>query len=69
MGLLQKPCGLLNINHYYDLLIGLFDHMQNAQFLQAQYRNALLVDEDVVGLLDKCAAYVPPTVKTYQTIK
>ncbi len=69
IGLLQKPCGILNINHYYDLLIGLFDHMQNEQFLQAQYRNALLVDEDVAGLLDKCAAYVPPAVKTYQTNK
>jgi hypothetical protein len=69
IGLLQKPCGILNINHYYDLLIELFDHMQNEQFLQAQSRNALLVDDEVVGLLDKCAAYVPPAVKTYQTNK
>ncbi|MGE8035994.1 TIGR00730 family Rossman fold protein [Lysinibacillus sp. NPDC093692] len=69
IGLLQKPCGILNINHYYNLLIGLFDHMQNEQFLQAQSRNALLVDEDVAALLDKCEAYVPPAVKTYQTNK
>ncbi|MET4563541.1 uncharacterized protein (TIGR00730 family) [Lysinibacillus parviboronicapiens] len=66
IGLIQKPCGILNINHYYDLLIALFDHMQVEQFLQTQYRNALLVDNDVLLLLEKCLAYVPPAIKTYQ---
>ncbi|MGE6516526.1 TIGR00730 family Rossman fold protein [Lysinibacillus sphaericus] len=66
IGLIQKPCGILNISHYYDLLIALFDHMQDEQFLQTQYREALLVDSDVTRLLEKCLAYVPPAIKTYQ---
>ncbi|TQR21741.1 TIGR00730 family Rossman fold protein [Psychrobacillus vulpis] len=66
IGLHQKPCGILNINHYYDLLIALFDHMQDEQFLQAQYRNTLLVDTDVTGLLEKFLTYTPPVIKTYQ---
>ncbi|EON70167.1 TIGR00730 family Rossman fold protein [Lysinibacillus sphaericus] len=66
IGLIQKPCGILNISHYYDLLIALFDHMQDEHFLQTQYREALLVDSDVTLLLEKCLAYVPPAIKTYQ---
>ncbi|WML42431.1 TIGR00730 family Rossman fold protein [Neobacillus sp. PS3-40] len=66
IGLHQKPCGILNVNHYYDLLISLFDHMQNEQFLQPQYRNAVLVDSDVSGLLEKFSSYTPPTIKTYR---
>ena len=66
IGLHKKPCGILNINHYYDLLIALYDHMQDEQFLQAQFRNALIVDTDAKGLLEKCATYTPPAIKTYK---
>jgi len=69
IGLHQKPCGILNINHYYDLLISFFDHMQNEQFLQAHNRDTLLVDDNIAALLDKCATYEPPAVKTYQLSK
>jgi predicted Rossmann-fold nucleotide-binding protein len=44
LGLHQKPCGLLNINHYYDPLISLFDHMLKEQFLQEKYRPLAMVD-------------------------
>jgi uncharacterized protein (TIGR00730 family) len=66
IGLHQKPCGILNINHYYDLLIALFDHMRDEQFLQDQYRNAVLVDSDVTGLFEKFSTYTPPAIKTYK---
>ena len=56
IGLLQKPCAIFNMERYFDLLISFFDHMQNEQFLKAQYREALIVDEDAAALLDKCEA-------------
>lgn len=65
IGLHQKPCGILNVNHYYDLLISFFDHMNEQQFLQDQYRQMALVDQEPSALLDKFAAYVPPKIKTY----
>jgi uncharacterized protein (TIGR00730 family) len=65
IGLHHKPCGILNVNHYYDLLISLFDHMNEEQFLQDQYRQMVLVDQEPAGLLEKFAAYIPPKVKTY----
>lgn len=66
IGLHQKPCGILNTNHYYDLLISFFDHMNEQQFLQEHYRQAILVDSDATGLLDKLLAFTPPGIKTYE---
>lgn len=65
LGLHQKPCGLLNIHHYYDTLIELFNHMAEEQFLHEKYRAMAIVDEDPSRLLDKFKTYEPPTVKTY----
>lgn len=45
MGIHQKPCGLLNINHYYDPLVSLFDHMVDQQFLSESDRALTFVDE------------------------
>ncbi|RXZ79371.1 TIGR00730 family Rossman fold protein [Paenibacillaceae bacterium] len=67
LGLHQKPCGLLNINRYYDPLIAMFDRMLQEQFLQEKYRPMALVAEDPVQLLDQFNSYKPPAVKTYLT--
>lgn len=69
LGLHDKPCGLLNIHHYYDPLISLFNHMSDEQFLQEKFRSMALVDNDPKGLLDQFHTYEPPTVKTFITEK
>jgi len=69
LGLHHKPCGLLNINHYYDPLIALFNHMSEEQFLHEKYRTMALVYNEPKRLLDKFNTYEPPTVKTYITEK
>ena len=65
LGLHQKPCGLLNINHYFAPLVELFNHMTREQFLHEKYRSMALVDVEPSQLLDKFDSYEPPTVKTY----
>ncbi|MBB6673112.1 LOG family protein [Cohnella nanjingensis] len=69
LGLHRKPCGILNVNGYYDPLVALFDHMAEERFLQDKHRGLALVDADASDLLDRCLAYEPPTVKTYLTEK
>lgn len=69
IGLIQKPCAIFNIEQYFDLLISFFDHMQQEQFLKAQFREALIVDADAVALLDKFQSFVPPAIKTYELSK
>ncbi|PFN80655.1 TIGR00730 family Rossman fold protein [Bacillus sp. AFS076308] len=65
IGLHQKPCGLLNIQHYYDPLISLFDHMIEQKFLQEKFRSMVLIEENPDQLLDRFYHYIAPTVKTY----
>lgn len=67
LGLHQKPCGILNVNGYYDLLVSFFDHMNEQQFLQDKYRSMALVGTDPGDLLDRFSTYIPPSVKTYIT--
>ncbi|WP_106768886.1 TIGR00730 family Rossman fold protein [Paenibacillus faecalis] len=65
LGLHQKPCGLLNINHYYDHLISHFNHMTEEGFLQEKYRAMTLTDTEPAKLIEKFYTYQAPTVKTY----
>ncbi|WP_080838893.1 TIGR00730 family Rossman fold protein [Cohnella massiliensis] len=65
LGLHAKPCGLLNVNRYFDPLIALIAHMADENFLQEKYRTAVLVDEDPGELLNRFATYGAPDVKTY----
>lgn len=65
LGLHQKPCGLFNINHYYDPLVSLFNHMADQQFLDEKYRSMALVDSSPESLIEKFHTYQPPAVKTY----
>ena len=69
IGIHDKPCGLLNINHYYDPLVALFNHMADEQFLHEKYRSMALVDIEPNGLLDQFNNYEPPTIKSYLTEK
>lgn len=65
IGLLQKPCGILNINGYYNKLIELFDHMVVEKFLQERSRNVFYVDDNYESLLNKMHTFEPPAIKTY----
>jgi len=65
IGLLQKPCGILNINGYYNKLIELFDHMVEEKFLQERSRNVFYVDDNYESLFTKMNTYEPPAIKTY----
>jgi uncharacterized protein (TIGR00730 family) len=65
LGLHQKPMGLLNIDHYYDPLVSLLNHMADQQFLQEKFRSMALVDSTPQSLIERFYHYEPPAVKTY----
>ncbi|WP_237385341.1 TIGR00730 family Rossman fold protein [Xenorhabdus sp. Sc-CR9] len=65
IGLNNKPCGILNINHFYDPLISMIDKMADEQFLQEKYRHMAIIEQDPVLLLDRFNDYPVPSVKTY----
>lgn len=66
LALHQKPCGLLNINHYFDPLLAFMSHMFQEQFIHEKYRPMILLESDAQVLLEKFRHYQAPSVKTYQ---
>jgi uncharacterized protein (TIGR00730 family) len=66
IGLHQKPCGLLNINHYYEPLISLFDHMIDQKFLQEKFRAMAIIEDEPAALLDKFLNYEAPPIKSFE---
>jgi uncharacterized protein (TIGR00730 family) len=62
LGIHRKPCGVLNVRGYYDHLAALLDHAVREGFLRPQHRAVLSVAGEPAELLDRMAAYEPPTV-------
>ncbi|MGE3805695.1 MAG: TIGR00730 family Rossman fold protein [Gemmataceae bacterium] len=52
LGLHQKPVGLVNIDGFYDALLGTLDHMVREGFLKQRSRRMLLAADDPIRLLD-----------------
>ncbi len=57
-----KPCGLLNVNGYYDPLLAFLDHIVAQKFLSAKHRNMVLVEREPRPLLDRLSDYRSPDV-------
>jgi uncharacterized protein (TIGR00730 family) len=61
LGIHAKPCGLLNVEGYYDSLLALFDHAVNEGFLRHENRRLVMEDSDPTRLLNKMAGFVAST--------
>mgnify|MGYP001818551357 FL=1 len=58
----DKPCGLLNIDGYFDHLIAYLDHANNEGFLRTENREMLLVDANPAALVRQFERYAAPHV-------
>ncbi len=65
LGIHKKPCGLLNVEGYFDQLIGLFDHAVRERFLHPDNRALVLEARTPAELLDKLAAWTPRAVEKW----
>ena len=59
LGIHEKPCGLLNVDGYYDSLLLLFDNAVSEGFLHPDNRALVLDAEDPEALLTKMAQFAP----------
>jgi uncharacterized protein (TIGR00730 family) len=62
LGYHDKPCGVLNVGGYFDLLIKFLDHAVAEHFVKQVHGSMLLVESNPESLLDQFVRYVPPTV-------
>lgn len=64
----EKPCGLLNVNGYFDPLLAFLDHAANEGFLRQAHRQMLLVADTPAELLGLFDQYQPPATRKWQDI-
>jgi uncharacterized protein (TIGR00730 family) len=62
LGLHAKPCGLLNVNGYYDSLLRFLDTAVENRLLRQENRDMVLVATTADALLDRMQAYAAPTI-------
>jgi len=58
----SKPCGLLNVDGYYDPLLSVFDHMVLKGFLSEEHRAMVMVESEPELMLEAFVRYEPPSV-------
>lgn len=65
LGLHRKPCGLLNVEGYFDPLLSFLAHAVGERFVRPQHDRLLTVSASPGELLDQFAAYDPPAVRKW----
>lgn len=63
-----KPCGLLNVDGYFDHLLAFFDQARDRGFLNPVHRDMLLVADTPAALLDCFEHYEPPDVQKWRDL-
>ena len=63
LGIHEKPCGLLNVEGYYDSLIEFLGHVLAEQFVKRRHHSMLMVEETPDVLLERFVSYQPPDFK------
>ena len=61
----DKPCGLLNVNGYFNHLLSFLDHAEAEGFVRPEHRAMLLVSKKPGDLLRRFESYMPPTIEKW----
>ena len=62
LGMHSKPCGLLNVEGYYDGMLQFLDHAVAERFVRDVHRAMVIVESDPEKLLARVMSYEPPRV-------
>lgn len=60
LGFHRKPCGILNIDGFYDPLIQLFDESTSEGFIRSEHRETVLIEAEPEKILLQMEEYIPP---------
>ena len=61
----QKPCGVLNVNGFYEPMKSMLDKSVSEQFMKPEHRDMILVETRPKELLDKFALWQAPSVSKW----
>ncbi len=57
LGVHGKPCGLINVDNYFDGFLSFLDNAVSKGFLKSEHRNMLLVEYSPEGLLSRMESF------------
>jgi uncharacterized protein (TIGR00730 family) len=60
LGIHARPCGILNVDGYFDALLALFDHAVREGFVREAHRRLVLEAAEPGALLEAMAAFRAP---------
>jgi uncharacterized protein (TIGR00730 family) len=60
LGIQQKPCGLLNVEKYWDGLLAALDHAVDEQFVRPENAQLVLVAQTPARMLERLQEWTPP---------
>ena len=70
LGIHAKPCGLLNVEGYFDLLLAFLDQEVVAHgFVEQKSREMVIVSNESSDLLEKFRAFKPADIRRFLTMK
>ncbi len=61
LGIHAKPCGILNVNGFFDPLRELFEVAIREQFLLREHRDMVVMEADAGTLIDRLGSWTPVT--------
>jgi uncharacterized protein (TIGR00730 family) len=65
LGLHRKPCGLLNVEGYYNGLLAFLDHAVAEGFIHSDYRAVVLTDAEPDALVQKILSATLPHLRKW----
>lgn len=65
LGIHNKPCGILNVDGFYDSYLSFLDNAVKEGFLRMEHRKLILEDEHSFDLLEKMRDYRPPSLSKW----
>lgn len=69
LGFHTKPCGLINVDGYFDLLLSFFDSVASKGFMKPEHREMLLVSKTPEDILNQINAYSALKVEKWVGVK
>jgi len=64
-----KPCGIINVNGYFDSLLSFFNVAVKEGFMKQEHKDMLLNDVSPEGILDKLYNYKAPVIEKWVGVK
>lgn len=63
--IVDKPIGLLNVNHYFDFLIQYFEQGVKEGFIRKEHKDNIIVTDDCEEMIQKLKNFKPVCVKKW----